>query len=173
MEIPNLPKNEKKRLEALRNLKLLDTKPEFRFDRITKLARKFLNVPVAVISLVDEDRQWFKSVDGLDVSETPRDISFCGHTILQNEAFIIKDATKDKRFADNPLVTNEPFIRFYCGIPIQEGGGEHIGTICIIDHSPRDISKKEVEILQDLAALAKAEIAVIEAENIEIKLLKN
>lgn len=172
MQAPALPKNEQERLEALYKLKLLDTGPEFRFDRITKLTRKLLHVPIAVISLVDQDRQWFKSAEGLDVSETSREISFCGHTILQEDALMVTDATKDKRFKDNPLVTGDPQIRFYCGIPLKIGSGEQIGTLCVIDQKPREFSADEVGLLYDLAALVRAEIAILEATNIEIKLCR-
>tara|TARA_R110002096_G_scaffold400978_1_gene597721 strand:- start:451 stop:1020 length:570 start_codon:yes stop_codon:yes gene_type:complete len=172
MQKPGRPVNEKSRLEALRSLRLLDTVPEFRFDRITKLSRILLDVPIAVISLVDENRQWFKSKQGLDACETSREISFCGHAILQNDALIITDATKDIRFKDNPLVTNEPHIRFYCGMPITTGSGEQIGTLCVIDQKPREFGSNEIEIMNNLAALVNAEIAIIESANIENKLSK-
>lgn len=172
MDVPKIPINEKSRLEALHNLNLLDTEPELRFDRITKLAQQIFGVPIVAISLVDEKRQWFKSIEGLNVRETSRDVSFCGHTILDNEAFIIPDATKDKRFADNPLVTAEPKVRFYCGIPLQTGDSNNIGTLCIIDTKPRNLTQKELETLNDLAALAKAEIAILEAAYLERKILR-
>lgn len=113
MKSPETPRDEETRLKRLRSLGILDTAPEERFDRLTRLAKRMFGVPIALVSLVDENRQWFKSCVGLEASETPRDVSFCGHAILCNEIFIIADATLDERFADNPLVLNEPKIRFY------------------------------------------------------------
>ena len=143
MKSPDLPQNEKSRLAALSALNILDTPPEDRFDRLTQMTKQILNVPVAVISLVDENRQWFKSCIGLDASETPRDISFCGHAINGDDLFIIPDASQDERFADNPLVENDPKIRFYAGCPLKALDGSKLGTLCIIcllytSPSPRD-----------------------------------
>ena len=112
MEAPSMPGDETERLCALHTLNLLDSLPESRFDRLTRLAKQLFQVPIALVSLVDSDRQWFKSRQGLDASETPRDISFCGHTILGGEIFCIPDTLKDARFSDNPLVSGEPHIRF-------------------------------------------------------------
>src|ERR1700748_847030 len=115
LKAPSLP-NETERLDSLRSLCLLDTAPEERFDRVTRLACKLFGVPIALVSLVDQDRQWFKSAHGLDARETPRDISFCGHAIASAEPLIVEDTQKDSRFADNPLVLGEPHIRFYAGV---------------------------------------------------------
>lgn len=159
MDTPKTPNNEAQRLAALTMLNILDTPAEERFDRLTRLARKLLNVPVALVSLVDKDRQWFKSAAGLDASETPRDISFCGHAILQDKLFVVSDASQDKRFADNPLVTDEPRIRFYAGFPLTAATGEHLGTFCIIDRKPRQLSEDDRQTLEDLAHIAERELS--------------
>ncbi len=112
MRTPDIPENEDIRLKSLQSLDVLDTQPEERFDRLTRMCKRLFGVPIALVSLVDENRQWFKSCVGLSVSETPRDISFCGHAILGNEIFMIPDTANDERFADNPLVLNDPHIRF-------------------------------------------------------------
>jgi len=137
VEPPLSPANEAKRIEALRSLQVLDTPPEERFDRITKIAQHVFDVPIALVSLVDESRQWFKSKQGLEVCETGRDVSFCGHAILRDDALVVPDAFLDKRFADNPLVTGEPHVRFYAGHPLADAAGFKLGTLCIIDHRPR------------------------------------
>ena len=125
MLAPSLPEDEDQRIATLRALKILDTDPEERFDRITRLASRFFNVPIALVSLVDVNRQWFKSSYGLGISETSRDISFCGHTILNTEILAVEDATKDERFVNNPLVSGDPDIRFYAGKPLAvDGDGE-------------------------------------------------
>src|SRR4051812_22692150 len=113
-----IPVDDAERLEALRSLDLLDTAPEERFDRITRVLSMVMNVPMAYISLVDSDRQWFKSSCGLNSSQTPRDISFCGHAILADEPMVIPDTAADERFCDNPLVTGDPYVRFYAGYPL-------------------------------------------------------
>jgi GAF domain-containing protein len=115
MLTPPTPSDETRRLQTLRSLKLLDTLPEERFDRVTRLAKQVFSTPIALVSLVDADRQWFKSRQGLDATETPRDISFCGHAILDDDITIVMDARKDQRFCDNPLVCGDPDIRFYAG----------------------------------------------------------
>lgn len=161
MKKPDIPKDEKARLKTLRSLNILDTSSEERFDRLTRMAKRMFDVPIALVSLVDENRQWFKSCVGLDVSETPRNISFCGHAILGEGIFIIPDASKDERFADNPLVTNEPNIRFYAGCPLRFTDGSMLGTLCIIDQKPRHLSDDDLEALKDLASTAELELAAI------------
>lgn len=156
---PAVPSNEKSRIESLHALKILDTVPEERFDRLTRLAKHMFNVPIALVSLVDVNRQWFKSCQGLDASETHRDISFCGHAILGDDAFIISDATQDDRFKFNPLVTGEPHVRFYAGIPLKYIDGNKLGTLCLIDHEPREFSSNDVQALRDLADLVEQELA--------------
>jgi len=160
-------KNEEFRLASLHSLRILDTDPEERFDRVTRLAKKLFNVPIALVSLIDKERQWFKSAIGLDVKETPRDISFCGHAIHKNKTFIIEDTFQDERFVDNPLVTNLPNIRFYAGHPITSPCGENIGTLCIIDTKKRTLSQEDITALTDLASLVSAEIASLQLAGID------
>lgn len=148
---PAIPSNEAQRLQALLDLDILDTPAEERFDRITRLAQELLQVPIALISLIDSDRQWFKSRQGLDASQTPRGVSFCGHAILGTDVFCIPDATRDSRFADNPLVTGAPNVRFYAGAPLQVSDGIAVGTLCIIDHDARELTAAQSALLQDLA----------------------
>ncbi len=162
MIAPDVTENEKVRLKALHSLRILDTSPEERFDRLTRLAQHMFTMPMAVVSLVDQDRQWFKSSCGLSVNETPRDISFCGHTILNDEPMVIPDATKDTRFFDNPLVTGELGIRFYAGAPINDASGNILGTLCLIDTKTRAFTKNDVMALKDLAELASRELIAVE-----------
>lgn len=150
---------ERARLAALAATQLLDTDPDPRFDRITRLAANTLGAKIALVSLVDKDRQWFKSCIGLDISETSREVSFCVHAIEQPDVMVVLDATRDVRFADNPLVTGEPFIRFYAGAPLVTETGLALGTLCIIDTEPRtEFSEREKTILRDLATGVMTEI---------------
>lgn len=149
---------EKARLENLHDYQVLDSEPEEAFDRITRVAKSALRVPIALVSLVDKDRQWFKSRQGLETTETPRDFSFCTHAIRKRDPFIINDALTDERFRNSPLVTGEPNIRFYAGIPLTTPKGHNIGTLCAIDTAPRELSPVELEILQDLARLVVDEL---------------
>jgi CheY-like chemotaxis protein len=153
-----IPDDEERRIASLRELKILDTEPEERFDRITRLAAALFNVPMAVISLVDEDRQWFKSCLGLNAKETPRDAAFCAHVVYSREPMIVPDAFQDVRFADNPVVTNEPRIRFYAGYPLVLDDGSCIGTLCLLDTRPRTLEGPDLERLHDLADIALREI---------------
>lgn len=149
--------NEADRIAALCGLTVLDTDAEERFDRITRIAQSHFQVPIALVSLVDCDRQWFKSRQGIEAAETPRDISFCGHAILSDDIFYIPNALDDPRFADNPLVVGPPHLRFYAGVPLHAPGGERIGTLCIIDVKPRVMSSAELTLLHDLAGCADEE----------------
>ena len=149
---------EKLRLEKLRSLGLLDSHPDEFFDCITRVAATILNTSISVISLVDENRQWFKSRHGLEASETPRDISFCTHAVASGEQLVVEDAIQDERFAKNPLVLNDPNIRFYAGIPIKSIQGYSLGTLCVIDNKPKHPTEKELQALHDLAMLATKEI---------------
>lgn len=162
MKAPLKPENEAARQSALDTLGILDTLPEERYDRITRLAKNLFEVPIALLSLVDNERQWFKSAQGLDASETSRDISFCGHAILDDEPFIIGNAIEDERFIDNPLVLNDPSIRFYAGHPIKTVNGSNIGTLCIIDSKPKTMTDDDIRLLNDLAFLIQQEIQNIE-----------
>ncbi len=157
-QVPAIPADEERRLQALHKLAILDTSPEERFDRITRLAARFFGVPIALISLVDHDRQWFKSRNGLQVAQTSREVSFCGHAILQDETLVIPDALADDRFADNPLVLSEPRLRFYAGHPLVAPDGSPIGTLCLIDHTPRLFGASQIKALRDMAALVEREL---------------
>ena len=161
MEAAKLPNNEQERLQALQALNILDTPPEEHFDRVTRMAKRLFDVSISAVTLIDANRQWFKSCVGLDVSETPRDISFCGHAILDDKTFIIEDASQDRRFADNPLVCGPPFIRFYAGHPLRTPSGEMLGTLCILDLKPKTLTQDDIETLQDLAGMVQDELAAL------------
>lgn len=155
MQPPALPDDEIFRLAALRSLGVLDTEPDLDFDTIVGLGRALFQVPICLVSLIDEERQWFKACLGLPVRETGRDISFCGHAILDDDVFTVLDATQDERFHDNPLVLGAPFIRFYAGAPIRLPSGYKIGTVCIISPEPRErFDEEQRHLLQGLAELA-------------------
>jgi GAF domain-containing protein len=143
--------NEVQRLEALRQTGVLDTDPEDCFDRLTDLAARICGAPIALITLVDEGRQWFKSKVGIQVRETPREIAFCDQVIQSKELTIVRDAREDERFADNPLVTSDPHIRFYAGHPLITRDGHALGTLCVIDRVPRELDAAQVEALKTLA----------------------
>ena len=146
-----IPRNEKQRLKVLWQYEVLDTVPEEVFDDLTELAARICQAPIALITLVDEKRQWFKSRVGISVKETSRDISFCGHAITQADLFIIPDATLDKRFSHNPLVTTDPKIRFYAGAPLVTPDGHALGTLCVIDKVPRELNIDQKQALRVLA----------------------
>jgi|SRR4051812_46113090 len=146
-----VPRAEKKRLKVLWQYEILDTVPEEVFDDLTELAARICEAPIALITLVDEKRQWFKSKVGITVKETSRDISFCGHAIGQSDLFIIADATRDKRFSHNPLVTADPKIRFYAGAPLVTPDGHALGTLCVIDKVPRELTSDQKQALRVLA----------------------
>src|SRR5438874_2772183 len=146
-----VPAHEKKRLKVLWQYEVLDTVPEEVFDDLTELAARICEAPIALITLVDEDRQWFKSKVGISLNETSRDISFCGHAITQSELFIVPDATKDQRFAQNPLVISEPKVRFYAGAPLVTPDGYALGTLCVIDKVPRELRPAQKQALRILA----------------------
>jgi len=151
LQPPALPDNEARRLAALRHLEILDTSQEKAYDRLMNYAARRCGVPIAAVSLIDANRQWFKARVGLDACETSRDISFCGHAILQQDVFVVTDALQDARFADNPLVTGEPYIRFYAGAPIIDADGLAMGTICVIDTQPRTLTEAQLDSLQHVA----------------------
>lgn len=149
-----IPPDEKARQAALSSFGILDTKPEPEFDRLTRLAAACYDTPIALVSLLDEDRQWFKSCIGLGEKETSRDVSFCAHAILSDQGLVVLDATMDSRFANNPLVTGPPHIRFYAGAPLVATTGHRLGTFCIIGTQARQaFSENERRMLHDLADL--------------------
>lgn len=164
---PAVPADDDERLRHLADLAILDTPPEAQFDRIVRLAKKMFDVPIALISLVDANRQWFKACIGLPVRETGRDVSFCGHAILGEDTFVIEDTRADPRFADNPLVTGAPFIRFYAGQPLRVAGGHKIGTLCVIDTAPRRFSVEDRAALRDLAAVLERELAALHLATVD------
>jgi diguanylate cyclase (GGDEF)-like protein len=154
-----MPPDEDRRLAALHALHLLETDREERFDRITRLAQRVFGTPMATFTLVDSDRQWFKSDIGMPGKESPRDHSFCAHAILDPETMVVEDARYDKRFHDNPLVTGDPKIRFYAGHPIAGPTGEAVGTLCVMDSAPRALDDFDAEALREMAAMVEAEVA--------------
>ncbi|EAR11357.1 sensor domain-containing diguanylate cyclase [Reinekea blandensis] len=167
MQRPPVPKNEIERLTALRALNLLDSEPEERFDRLTRMAKRMFEVPIALFTLVDENRQWFKSCFGVDLKETDREISFCGHAINGHDTFIVENTLKDARFHDNPLVEGEPGIRFYAGTPVKTRDGYSIGTLCVMDRVARVFHPEDQAMLEDLARLLEAEIHAVEMATID------
>lgn len=163
-----LPKDEPARLEALRRYAILDTGAEQAYDDLTRLAAYIADAPIALISLIDEHRQWFKSKVGLDVAETPRDQAFCAHAILKpEETLVVPDATRDRRFADNPLVTAGPGIRFYMGTPLLTPEKQPLGTLCVIDNQPRQMEPERVAALE---MLSRQVVAQLELRRIAIEL---
>ena len=164
MHYPSLPADEEQlRLAALRGYALLDTPPEAAFDRLAALAARIFDVPLALVSLIDQERQWFKACQGpagadLTLSETPRDVAFCAHTILAADVLVAEDARLDSRFADNPFVLGEPHLRFYAGAPLLTAEGQAVGSLCLIDFQPREFSSAQREALRDLAASVVSEM---------------
>ena len=148
---PPVPRNEARRLKILWQYDLLDTVPEEIFDDLTELAARICEAPIALISLIDEKRQWFKSKVGVTINETSRDISFCAYAITQENLFIVPDATLDPRFAKNPLVTSDPKIRFYAGAPLITPDGHALGSLCVIDKVPRELREDQKQALRILA----------------------
>jgi len=155
---PLLPADESARLLSLHSLRILDTLPEERFDRVTRMGRRWFGSQICLVSLVDSSRQWFKSKQGLDACETSREISFCGHAIHAPDVFVVENAVDDDRFHDNPLVTGAPNIRFYAGCPLTVPGGHRIGTLCVIDSNPRSFTDEDGDMLRDLAAIVEGEL---------------
>nr|WP_318383771.1 sensor domain-containing diguanylate cyclase [uncultured Enterobacter sp.] len=161
MKFPALPENEKERLKSLYMMDLLDKKDDERLSRLTRLAKATFDVPIALISLLDRDRQWLVSCTGVNVRETSRNVSFCAHAILLQGALIVKDARKDERFENNPFVTGEPYVRFYAGCPVHLPDGSVAGTVCVIDDQPREFSSEEINLLLDLGAIVEDEFLII------------
>jgi GAF domain-containing protein len=159
MQSAPFPPNESGRIAALHALNILDTPPEDRFDRLTRIAKRTFDVPIALISMIDTSRQWFKSRGELSVCETSRDISFCAHAILNDDILYVENALKDERFFDNPLVVGEPKIRFYAGCPLRMNDFK-MGTFCLIDSQPREFTQEDRQLLRDLAGMAEQELAI-------------
>ena len=162
-----IPRNEPQRIAELKSYELLDTQPEEVFDSITLLASHICATPIALVTLVDSDRQWFKSKVGISVAETSRDIAFCAHAIMEDELFIVPDATADKRFARNPLVRSHPRIRFYAGAPLITRNRHALGTLCVIDRVPRKLTAEQREALR---ALSRQVMAQLESRRVVIQL---
>ncbi|MDI1239242.1 MAG: GAF domain-containing protein [Polaromonas sp.] len=165
------PLNETERLQALRAGFCAYAPREERFDRITRTARRLLHVPIALISIIEQDEQWFRSVQGLEVAHTPRDISFCGHVVAMNQSFCIQDALNDPDFSDNPLVTGPPGIRAYLGWPLEIAPGIAVGSLCVIDTMPRTFDREDYAALSDLASIAAAELKINAMSSLQNKLL--
>lgn len=158
MITPSLPADEAVRVQVLRDLKILDTPPEERFDRITRLAKRLFKVDWAVVSLVDTDRAWVKSAAGWEEKQSPRNLSFCAHAILAGDLMVVADALVDPRFSDHPAVVQAPHIRFYAGMPLSGPGGAQLGTLCILDGRPRRFTEDDAELLKDLAVIVQDEL---------------
>ena len=170
---PGFPDDEALRVTTLQNLNILDTPSEERFDRISRIAQQLFEVPIVLITLVDSNRQWFKSAIGVELEELPRSISFCGHAILNDEVFVIPDASLDSRFADNPVVCGPPHVLFYAGQPIKATNGQMIGTLCVLDQVPRSFDSNNIRLLQDLATLVEKEINSPDLQEMTKKLLQS
>jgi GAF domain-containing protein len=153
-----IPTDDERRLQALREMLILDTPPEERFDRVVRFASEEFDMPIVMVSLVDAKRLWLKARVGLDLCEADRDISFCGHAIVQPQILVVEDALRDERFHDNPLVTGAPHARFYAGAPLQLPGGEIVGTLCMIDHQPRTLDAIDLAIFGSLRELVVSEL---------------
>lgn len=166
-----LPEIETRRLDALRAANCAYAPREERFDRITRTAKRLLHVPISLISIVEQDEQWFRSVQGLEVAHTPRDISFCAHAVALNLPFCIPDTWRDPDFLDNPLVTGPPGIRSYLGWPLEIAPGAAVGTLCVIDTMPRTFGAEDFDALKDLASMAEAELKISAMSNLQSRLL--
>ncbi len=172
MKFAPLPADESERLADLRALEILDSPPEERFDRLVRLTGELLQVPIAYLALIDSDRQWFKARCGISARETRRDISFCSHTILHTEPLVVPDARLDPRFCDNPLVLGDPHIRFYAGVPLAGPDGFHVGTLCAAGPQPRELTNRELRLLQELAELAERELQLVDLIAVQRQMLE-
>jgi len=172
MKVPEIPVNEVERLRALESYYVLDTAAEPEFDALTRIAAHIAGVPIALVSLIDADRQWFKSRYGLEALETPREVSFCGHVVFAEAPLLVKDASMDSRFADNPLVTGEPHVKFYAGSPLTTPDGFVLGTLCVIDNHPKDLTPEQQDMLSLLADQVVAQLE-LRRQNQQLKVLAN
>lgn len=155
MQKPEVPENEKERLDNLKSFHVMDTLPEPDLDDLTRMASEICETPIALISLIDDNRQWFKSKVGLEITETPRELAFCAHAILEhNNYLIVKDARLDERFSDNPFVVNDPNIIFYAGVVLRSTEGYPLGTMCVLDHKPRELTIDQMKSLNIIARQA-------------------
>jgi len=170
--IPAIPLDEADRQKALDDLKLIDSPQEERFDRIVQLTQLLFQVPIAYISLIDKDRQWFKSKVGIEANETSRSVSFCGHAILEDKAMVVPDALQDYRFAANPMVLGEPFIRFYAGQPLRGPSGHKVGTLCLADKDARELKEHDLKLLAQLGKLVEREFTLLDKIQMQIETLK-
>ena len=165
---PEKVSNNDKRLDALMALNILDTPAEERFDRLTRMAKRIFSVPIALVSLVDKNRLWFKSTCDVDATEMPSHNTFCKDAVLSNEGvYVVNDASRDPRYSDNPLVLGEPHIRFYAGIPLKAANGERLGMLCIIDTIPRRLNANDIKTLKDLAHTAERELSMVQLATID------
>ncbi|WP_432798925.1 GAF domain-containing SpoIIE family protein phosphatase [Poriferisphaera sp. WC338] len=171
MIAPLIPNNEAERLADLQALRILDTPEEERYQRVIRMASSTAEVPIAYIAMIDSDRQWLKAKCGLTFTETGRDVSFCGHTILQDEPLIIPNTTLDPRFQNNPLVKSEPHLRFYAGFPLKGPEGYNVGTLCIADIKPRNLSPKQLAMMMELASLTEQELHLVDLVESQHELL--
>lgn len=171
MKAPPFPDNEDLRLGAMRAASCGYVPREERFDRITRTAKRLLQVPIALVSIVEQDEQWFRSVQGLEVAYTPRDISFCGHAVAMNQPLCIPDTWDDPDFLDNPLVLGPPGIRSYLGWPLEIAPGAAAGTLCVIDTMPRTFGTEDYDAMRDLASMAEAELKISAMSNLQSRLL--
>ena len=158
---PKVAPNETLRLQALNALKILDTPAEERFDRITKLAQRLFDVPIALVSLVDADRIWFKSRQGLECTEMPRAGALCDDALQSETVFVVENATKDEKFRNQPVVTDVPGVRFYAGCPISAADGSRLGTLCVIDTVPRQATPEDIDLLRDLGQMVEHELSTL------------
>jgi len=170
--IAALPLDEVDRQRALHDMNLMDTPKEERFDRIVELTQLLFQVPMANISLIDKDRQWFKSKVGIEANEISRDVSFCAHAILEDQAMVVPDALQDYRFAANPMVLEEPFIRFYAGQPLRAPSGHKVGTLCLVDKEAREFKEHDLKLLAQLGKLVEREFTLLDKIQMQIEMLK-
>lgn len=173
MQKPDIPQNEADRTRAIQSLGIIYSPSEARFDRITRLACRHFDIDTALVTIVYKEIQWFKSLQGLNACSTAREVSFCGHAILGDEALVVENALLDPRFMDNPLVTDSPRIRFYAGQPIKDEFGVVIGTLCLIDGVPRTFSQEDRQDLQDFARLVEAEVAKPVDDNVLTRFIRS